>query len=89
MIGCGSFYVNGFLCLLRVLVDDREIYAFEIYRPGLRRVWGKEIALDILWVSGKSFVAYLNRRYQLVRSTLKRKFEAAYCHGQREVDGPM
>src|SRR5271154_2690972 len=51
--GCRDFVI--FLCLLvaGLLVDDRKIYAFEVYRPVVGCIWGETMTLDVFILSSK------------------------------------
>lgn len=59
----GHIYVYVFRHIVCGFVDDREVYAFEIYCPLFRSIWSKETALDFLWDSFKSLVAYRHDQY--------------------------
>jgi hypothetical protein len=64
-LGCRDFVLFMRLLVAGFLVDDRKIYAFEVYRPVVGCIWGEIMTLDVFFLSSKSVVTYLNRYTQV------------------------
>ena len=64
-----------------LLVDNREVYAFEVYRPACSMIGGEVMTRDVFFLPGKSFVASL---VKLISEEHKHMFNITYRHDNKD-----